>query len=90
MRRSEERFRCERHFKVFTRRQPSWLCGRAPAPPPPNQRGTHGAVRLRHARSDKQASESLVRGALDVAAGGSLSTALLDHSEQGFSFLLGF
>lgn len=35
MRRSEERFRCERHFKVFTRRQPSWLCGRAFPPPPP-------------------------------------------------------
>lgn len=63
-----------------------------PLSPPtsPNQRGTPGAVRLRHTRSDKQPSESLVRGALDVAAGGSLGTALLDHSEQGFSFLLGF
>lgn len=32
MRRSEERFRYEHHFKVFTRRQPSWLCGRAFSP----------------------------------------------------------
>lgn len=32
MQRSEERFRYERHFKVFTQRQPSWLCGRAFSP----------------------------------------------------------
>lgn len=53
----------------------------------PDQREGLGAVHLRHACSDKQLCESLVRRALDISASGTRHRT--GSQRAGFPFLLG-